>query len=123
MTAVSFTVEGPPLTWKRTNTHAGVRLTPKEQRAYQALVRRVGEMNRPAGWPMQARYRLCVVVYRKADAGDFDNFAKNVADALQGALYDNDRRIKDGRCILEIDRKRPRVEVTVEVMDAGRSAA
>jgi Holliday junction resolvase RusA-like endonuclease len=113
---VEFVVDCPPLTWKRTNGFEGKRVTPKEQRAYQALVRSIGMLRRPVGWPMDARYKMTVTVYRKADSGDFDNFAKNVADALQGALYDNDRRIKDGRCILEIDRKRPRVEVVVEVM-------
>jgi len=35
---------------------------------------------------------------------------------LQGALYFDDRRIVDGRCTLEIDRERPRVEVTVEAL-------
>lgn len=112
----SFVVAGPPLTWKRTNAFNGRRITPREQRDYQSLIRSVGTVHRPIGWPMDARYRLHVVVFRKADAGDFDNFAKNVADALQGALYDNDRRIKDGRCVLEIDRKNQRIEVEVEVL-------
>jgi len=113
---VEFTVEGPPLTWKRTNAYAGKRITPKAQRAYQALVRHVATLHRPAGWPMEARYRLHVVAFRARDAGDWDNYAKNVSDALQGALYFDDRRIVDGRCTLEIDRERPRVEVTVEAL-------
>lgn len=113
---VRFTVSGPPRTWKRTNNVNGRRITPTEQREYQRLVRHLAALSKPAGWPMHARYRMLVTVFRKADAGDWDNFGKNVSDALEGALYDNDRRIKDARCVLEIDRIRPRVEVEVEVL-------
>lgn len=113
---LSFTVSGAPVTWKRTNRVDGRSLTPKGQRAYQNAIAMRGRAARPSTWPLDARYRLVVTAYRASDQGDWDNYGKNVSDALEGVLWSNDRRVKDGRCVLEIDRERPRLEVVVEVM-------
>lgn len=116
MTRLAFVVPGPPLTWKRTNKWQGRSLTPTEQRDYQRHIANCAWLARPAEWPLDRKYRLTVTVYRVSDQGDWDNYGKNVSDACEGVLWSNDRRIKDARCVLEIDRKAPRIEVVAEVM-------
>jgi hypothetical protein len=55
------------------------------------------------------------VTYWKRGSGDWDNYAKLVADALEGIAFANDAQVVDGRC-----RKhpaadgRPRLEVLIE---------
>jgi crossover junction endodeoxyribonuclease RusA len=45
--------------------------------------------------------------------GDLDNRTKVLLDALQGSLYLNDSQVWDLRSVRQLDRERPRVEVTV----------
>lgn len=47
-------------------------------------------------WPHDARYALTLTIYtRGLRRPDTDNVLKNVKDALQGVLWDNDRHITE----------------------------
>jgi len=72
-------------------------------RAYQAMVGSVAyaalaRARLARQWPLDARYRLGVVVSRpdlRAD-GDWDNFGKMISDSCEGVLWGNDRQIDSG---------------------------
>jgi hypothetical protein len=55
------------------------------------------------------------VTYWKRGSGDWDNYAKLVADALEGIAFANDAQVVDGRCRKHpaVD-GRPRLEVVLE---------
>lgn len=74
---------------------------------FKAAVRAAGALARPAGWPLDAAYRVCVVLVRPRlkrhgkKAGtlpantkpDGDNYVKGVLDALKGVLWSDDGRV------------------------------
>lgn len=123
---MKFTVPGPPVTWKRTNTvpvmtKRGVlfkkgrpvlrKLTDAEQRVYQT---RIKSAARKANIELiEGPVDLVVRVYRLADQGDWDNYGKQVSDALNKVAYSDDRQVKHADVHLLIDRKNPRLEVEV----------
>jgi Holliday junction resolvase RusA-like endonuclease len=54
-------------------------------------------------------------VFRAQRAGDWDNFAKAITDALTKAgAWRDDRYIEDARVRLFVDREYPRVDVLVQ---------
>jgi len=67
-------------------------------------------------WPLDARYKLDVAIYRTARRGDADNYLKSVADSLQRVLYNDDRQVVDKHVRVFEDRARPRAEITIEVV-------
>jgi Holliday junction resolvase RusA-like endonuclease len=113
-----FTVPGPPQTWKRTNTFKGRRITDKAMKAYQNRIRGYASVSgvRRMDGPLSIR----VDVYLARMAGDWDNYGKNVCDALNGIAYDDDRQIVDGRVVKHRDPANPRLEVTIEAVESAR---
>lgn len=121
--SIAFEVPGPPQSWKRTNDHGGKRLTSAKMRQYKSHIataasaalarKRIAHQ-----WPLDAAYNLVVYVYRRFEArtypGDRDNYGKVVQDALEGILWDDDRRVIDGRDV-KLCAGEQRMEVLVEV--------
>lgn len=126
---LAFTLEGPPRSKKnspqlipgakfpRVLPSKAYRRWHAEQRVkFDAELRAMQDAGRvPIGRPVQ----LKAVFYRDRNgAGDLTNFEAGLEDFLQdvGVLV-NDRfvRSKDGSR-LEVDRARPRIEVTLEVL-------
>ncbi|HEY4116286.1 MAG TPA: RusA family crossover junction endodeoxyribonuclease [Byssovorax sp.] len=126
---VAFEVLGAPVPCARARVvrargraHA---YTPARTAEFEQLVRLVAmtAVRRVEGWRTDAPgYRFELVVYRAARRGDWDNFAKAVADALQGVVFDDDRAIVEAHVRLELDRVRPRVAVRIEILDAPVAA-
>jgi Holliday junction resolvase RusA-like endonuclease len=101
----------------RGRTHA---FTPRRTATFERIVRLVAlsAVRKTTGWRSDwPAYRLELVVYRATRRGDWDNFAKAVADALQGVVFENDRAIVEAHVRLELDRERPRTDVTVAMLD------
>lgn len=63
--------------------------------------------------PLETDLSLAAVVYFQNRRRDLDNCLKPLLDALQGAAYLNDRQIAHIEMRREIDRDRPRVELTL----------
>jgi Holliday junction resolvase RusA-like endonuclease len=65
--------------------------------------------------PFCGDVRVTLTIYRGADVGDLDNFIKGTLDALQesGWLAD-DKRVRQITAIRQLDRERPRIEITLE---------
>jgi Holliday junction resolvase RusA-like endonuclease len=135
VTAYTWTVEGRCVPWQRTTSHAGRRLTPRAQRAYQRHVRATVAACTPLSWPRDMWYAVELVVYEPdARRRDLDNQAKTVVDALTGVLWDDDSQVDVLAIVRRLDRKQPRVvlgvaplalserdHVTVEITIGGQS--
>ena len=115
-----FEVPGAPLTWKRTNDFRGRHLTSAEQRVYQQHVKRCAWASMAGHrWPLSARYRVTVLVYAKTRArSDVDNFGKQALDSLRGVCFGDDWQVDELHVIRAHDPVRPRLDITVEVLDA-----
>ena len=90
---IEFEIPGRPMSWKRTNTHKGKRLKPKEMRARQNAVKLLA---RAAGCELLGgAVKLEVECHYKdrRGLGDVDNLAKLIQDALEGVAYANDRQV------------------------------
>lgn len=82
---------------------------------FRAAVRMQAAFARPRGWPLDAGYRLLLVVYRRPPKGlpkrdrrpgvlnstkpDADNYLKAVKDALKGLAWADDGQVTDARVL------------------------
>lgn len=67
--------------------------------------------------PLDGMVRVTVKVYRPRSAGDLDNSLKALLDALKGKAFYDDAQVYEIHAFKYIDKKNPRVEVTVEAME------
>ena len=122
---LSFVVEGRPQPKQRARKGRGGHwYTPEPTKRYVRAVRSIGTLTMAAHvqkhkvpWPLHARYRVKVIVaLDKGQRADVDNVAKSVLDALNGALWFDDRQVDSlttERCALA---KGPWTGVHVEVL-------
>ncbi len=121
VTAVHFTVLGPPVAWQRAATRGGQRFTPAKTREYQRLVqfsilRDVPQSTR-AAWLADKPHLIAVMVAHvpPSSRADLDNLQKTIGDAAQTVLLANDRQIVEWHALRVVDREAPRVEVVIGV--------
>lgn len=121
---ISTTIIGPPIPWARARSKGRQHYTPAKQRVYGQHVkaclwhaRYCWEHEHKRKWPLDKRYRLLVTAYRdSARRCDWDNIGKLPSDMGNGVLWNDDEQVDDGQVLKLIDRERPRLEVTVEVL-------
>lgn len=121
---VSFVVMGKPQGKERArrDPRTGRWFTPTKTRRYEGLVGRIAQAalhlsGHRREWPKDGRYMLRLRLYfPDARRRDADNCAKAIQDACTGVLWDDDHRVGVECPPWEIDRERPRAEVTVEVL-------
>jgi len=101
MRVLQFWVEGCPVPKQRARTVRSksgkvVSFTPKRTARWESVVRLVAQAAcSAAGWkPTAAAYEVEIKVYPARRAGDSDNFAKAVTDAMNGVVYPDDRAIR-----------------------------
>lgn len=58
-------------------------------------------------------------VFREAKRGDLDNKIKLILDSLQGVIYENDNQVVEIHARRFDDKKNPRVEVQVMMVEGG----
>lgn len=68
--------------------------------------------------PMAGNVAVYVHVYRARKAGDLDNFAKVMIDALKGAAYHDDNQVTELHMWRHDDKDDPRVEVELRAVSA-----
>jgi Holliday junction resolvase RusA-like endonuclease len=117
VSAVTFTVPGPPVSWKRAKRGAGRSYTDPADALHREKIRAFAR-NAGIRRPIEGRVRLDLVFYVPHDpldarVGDLDNLEKAVKDALQGIAFANDRQVCAGAKRKTQDAARPRTEVTV----------
>ena len=120
MSAVSFTVDGPPIPKARARSARNGRLhyTPSRTREYEATVG-VAFIREAfsAGWSRSKRYAVTVeAFFADKRSRDLDNVAKSILDGLNGHAYKDDSQVDRLYVFRRLDRARPRVEVLVEVL-------
>lgn len=117
-----FVIDGRPVPKGRPRFVHGMRhpITPLETRRYESHVRamamhalRISHL----AWPMDAHYALRVHVAKVADRGDADNFLKLASDAIEHVFFGNDRRVRSSSVSQEVDKRHPRIEIDVEVIE------
>lgn len=117
-----FSVYGRPVTWRRTN-HVQVggktrRTTGKAQRAAKEAMAWRALAARPAGWPLDALYRVEVTgVWPTRVYGDVDRLVSLPMDALEGVAYRTDRQVASIRGTRLVG-DQPMTVVTVTVIDS-----
>jgi Holliday junction resolvase RusA-like endonuclease len=121
MTApLSFVVYGAPVPKGRPRFGVGRTFTPARTRDYEAKVRAaaIEALAERGAWCRDHvhGYRVRVAVYRAAKRGDLDNYVKAATDALNGLVFDDDRRIVVLHALMFDDRADPRMLVEVEAV-------
>jgi crossover junction endodeoxyribonuclease RusA len=91
-------------------------LISKEAREYRQAVSMMamGAMGRRK--PIKGRYRMKLDIYRDL-RGDLANHEKQLHDALEGTVVTNDRDCWELVMRRHLDRKNPRVEITIEPIE------
>lgn len=114
----AFVVPGRPVSWARTNVVAGRPTTDAAQRVAKRAIALAARRALPRGWRTDRTYALEVVsYYPDRRYGDSDRAVGLVLDALEGIAYRKDRQVGAHAHVRRLDRKRPRVEVTVVAYD------
>lgn len=110
---ISFTVKGSPVGKERPRVVGGHAFTPRRTRIWEGVVRAAARSE--WGWwraPARGPVEIVMNVWRKVPGSvskaerqamlndtpctvgaDVDNLAKSVLDALQGAIFENDRQV------------------------------
>lgn len=116
-------IPGPPVPWQRARPRkdGGFANTP-EARAYKRHVRSCVQatlMQHGREWPLDGQYELQVgMFFPDKRTRDDDNVEKALKDACSGVLWSDDNWTRFRRITktMELDRERPRVEMTVKVV-------
>lgn len=126
--ALAFVVPGPPVPKERPRVvmKPGQRangITASRTRTYEEHVGMCALAARQklfARWPLDAKsYSIVFRIFESpSQRGDFDNYAKSLADGMQGILYGSDRRIRRATIEVDVSRDRPRAEVEIEAHEA-----
>ena len=117
---VSFIVPGPPQPKERPRKGRGGRFyTPDATRSYERALRLYAlAAVRKSGWPMATRAPVVVtlrVFFPDKRRRDLDNAVKCL-DGANGVIWYDDAQIEELHVYRAVDRARPRLEVTVEIL-------
>ena len=118
---ISFVVPGPPVPWQRAGTtRSGRHYTPERSKEHRAAIQKfamVAAYRQPEWNAGATSYKLTLRFFLPdSRARDWDNLGKQVSDALNKLLYEDDRRIDEVSISKRIDRARPRSAVELEVL-------
>jgi Holliday junction resolvase RusA-like endonuclease len=89
------------------------------KRAVAVTARLEGKKAKAKDLPLSVPVRVVATVYEpnRSRTRDVTNFCKLVHDALSGVIYEDDGQIDDARWIRGgIDKKNPRVEITITAL-------
>lgn len=108
---VTYPVKGQPGKFR-----SGIRKTAEAEQWMRRAVEelQVQRMNAHLS-TLECPVALWIDVYREANQGDIDNYAKGVLDALQGAaILRNDTQVMELHMRKLVDKSRPRYELAIE---------
>jgi Holliday junction resolvase RusA-like endonuclease len=118
VTVIRYTVPGRPVSWQRANIVNGRPTTDKKQRQAKALHAMAARVARPPRWDLDTTYRVEVNAYYPDNRlGDTDRILSLPMDALEGVAYRKDRQVAFVVANRFLDKKNPRTEVRVEVIE------
>lgn len=108
MPEITVTLPVPPLVnryWRRAGTHTY--LSPAG-RAYKQTVAEIMDAK-----PLKGNVAISATIYRARKAGDLDNYAKGLLDAMVGLAYEDDKQVTNLHMVRRDDKTNPRCEVRV----------
>jgi Holliday junction resolvase RusA-like endonuclease len=118
-----FIVPGPVTPYQRVaRSKSGHSYVPTESRQYRQKVKRVAEstLSHHPEWPRDKRYRVLLIgTFPDYRGRDLDNVAKQVNDALNKVVWNDDMQIDDIRVLRKINKDRLGLEVVVEAIEKG----
>lgn len=131
---IRVVVPGPPVPCERARTVAMkgkaagriMSFTPERTRKYQAHVQlHARAAAASCGYVVRAGsvYVVRIVVWREANRGDLDNYVKSLTDGCKGALWIDDRYVRELHAQMLVDRENPRAELVVEQLAEGEVEA
>lgn len=111
-------VPGPIVPWQRPENRArGGRRTSGRSRAYRERLAYYAVQARPAGWPLDARYRVEVAAaFPDRRVRDLDNIAKQLLDALNRILWRDDGQVDALSVVRLLDRESPALGMVVSTI-------
>lgn len=126
MSSHVYVIEGVPRSGKNStrqavNRRTGRRFVLKSKAATEWLSSAEAQLivqrgrRRPLAGPVQVE----LVAYQRADVCDVDNIASLVLDGLKGIVIEDDKAVRVLIAHKLIDRVRPRVEVTIRLLEAA----
>ena len=120
----AFVIPGSPIPWKapfsgRRGTFSDPKMKAYKEHVSMSVWAQMAERKILGTWPTAAkRYVMTVRAYFKTKRfADITNIRKNVEDALQGILYENDRSVDHGPGERFHDPVNPRLELVIEVIE------
>lgn len=120
-----FTVNGPPIGKQRPrwSSKTGAMYTPDKSARYEKLIRQAAYIavktyaQEHGVWPVDAEYSITLdVFHRDRRWPDVDNVLKSVLDGLNTVAYLDDKQVSKLVASRNMDKRRPRVEVILEVV-------
>ena len=101
-------IPGEAMPWKRPGQYHHNASERDQERILDAVQMACPRIKRDDGctkWGIRFRFFT-----NYANVGDWDNLAKNICDALQGRVWQNDRMIREAYVVI-VPHKRPRTEI------------
>lgn len=95
---LTFTVPGTPIPKGRPRIGGGHAFTPRRTKDFESrvMVYALQARQRVVGrWPLGARFRVEVRIYRWDDKGDVDNIGKSALDGCNGVLWSDDAQVDE----------------------------
>ena len=119
---IYFTIPGPAVPKGRPRvTRTGHAYTPQRTKAYAEKVQWVAKAFAPKT-PLSGPVSVRIVEYRKGTPEarpDIDNVLKNLLDAMNGLIWQDDSQVVQLFAEKRHDKKAPRVEVEVKEVESA----
>lgn len=88
-----FTVPGRPVSKARPRVGRHGTYTPQTTKAYAEQVGWLATAARPKDWPLDAKYGVDIVIFGAHASADGDNIEKNILDAMNKVIFNDDRQV------------------------------
>lgn len=117
MNTINFSADLVPVTFKRVRANGKFRFNDKRYSEFKNALGYIAKAAMQGKTPLKGAVKLFANVYQKYEptalkAGDWDNHAKAICDALNGICYIDDRQIIDAH--IRLFKGEPHIEIELE---------
>lgn len=113
---MEFTVFTPPVSVNHCysqNKYGHRFMTDKGKTFKETIGWAANEAMRGEKWSLDENYSVEISYYFAHDRSDIDGSNKLVLDALEGIMYENDRKVRELHCYKFLDKDNPRIKIIV----------
>jgi Holliday junction resolvase RusA-like endonuclease len=121
----TYTITGKPISINSARAAVNVKgklrlITTAKARAWKLNATIELLSQRKGSAPITGPCQVSITLYMPTKAGDADNYVKMVLDAVQDArIIENDRQVDSLTVTKQVDKSRPRVEITISQRQAA----